>query len=70
MRLPAYDGRKSLYTAGFLPFNSKDFTVKITEEDDGIGVTRSGLLRSHHLFSRLCLHFILLEAVSDVVLLI
>ncbi|KAG1330043.1 protein argonaute PNH1 [Cocos nucifera] len=40
MRLPAYDGRKSLYTAGILPFNSKEFTVKITEEDDGIGVTR------------------------------
>ncbi|KAG1335528.1 hypothetical protein COCNU_03G016470 [Cocos nucifera] len=40
MRLPAYDGRKSLYTAGFLPFDSKEFAVKIAEEDDGIGVTR------------------------------
>nr|XP_010914964.1 protein argonaute PNH1 [Elaeis guineensis] len=40
MRLPAYDGRKSLYTAGFLPFNSKEFAVKVAEEDDGIGVTR------------------------------
>ncbi|KAM0944836.1 hypothetical protein DsansV1_C11g0113151 [Dioscorea sansibarensis] len=40
MRLPAYDGRKSLYTAGVLPFISKEFVVKITEEDDGLGVNR------------------------------
>jgi len=39
-RLPAYDGRKSLYTAGSLPFSSKEFVVKLTEEDDGTGVTR------------------------------
>ncbi|XP_020259992.1 protein argonaute PNH1-like, partial [Asparagus officinalis] len=36
MRLPAYDGRKSLYTAGSLPFSSKEFVVKLTEEDDGM----------------------------------
>ncbi|URD98566.1 hypothetical protein MUK42_30674 [Musa troglodytarum] len=36
MRLPAYDGRKSLYTAGSLPFNSKEFTIKLLEEDGGI----------------------------------
>uniref|UniRef100_A0A1J3JNK1 Protein argonaute 10 n=1 Tax=Noccaea caerulescens TaxID=107243 RepID=A0A1J3JNK1_NOCCA len=35
-RLPAYDGRKSLYTAGELPFTWKEFTVKIFDEDDGI----------------------------------
>lgn len=35
-RLPAYDGRKSLYTAGELPFTWKEFTVKIVDEDDGI----------------------------------
>ncbi|KAJ4782298.1 Argonaute family protein [Rhynchospora pubera] len=40
MRLPAYDGRKNLYTAGLLPFNSKVFTVKISEEDDGTGIVR------------------------------
>ncbi|KAJ0977823.1 hypothetical protein J5N97_013297 [Dioscorea zingiberensis] len=40
MRLPAYDGRKSLYTAGVLPFTSKEFAVKITDEDDGLRVPR------------------------------
>lgn len=42
MRLPAYDGRKSLYTAGSLPFRSKEFVVKLTEEDDGMGITKFG----------------------------
>ncbi|KDP40242.1 hypothetical protein JCGZ_02240 [Jatropha curcas] len=36
MRLPAYDGRKSLYTAGELPFAWKEFTIKLIDEDDGI----------------------------------
>lgn len=40
MRLPAYDGRKSLYTAGLLPFSSKEFVVRLVEDDDGIGITR------------------------------
>ncbi|KAK1259791.1 Protein argonaute PNH1 [Acorus gramineus] len=40
MRLPAYDGKKSLYTAGLMPFSSKEFVVKLIEEDDGTGVTR------------------------------
>nr|CAD1842976.1 unnamed protein product [Ananas comosus var. bracteatus] len=40
MRLPAYDGRMSLYTAGSLPFDSKVFTVKVAEEDDGTGIFR------------------------------
>lgn len=31
---PAYDGRKSLYTAGALPFVSKDFEVKLPEKDE------------------------------------
>ncbi|XP_047310105.1 protein argonaute 10 [Impatiens glandulifera] len=35
-RLPAYDGRKSLYTAGELPFTWKEFKIKIVDEDDGI----------------------------------
>ncbi|KAF8014501.1 hypothetical protein BT93_H0343 [Corymbia citriodora subsp. variegata] len=36
MRLPAYDGRKSLYTAGELPFAWKEFTIKLLDEEDGI----------------------------------
>ena len=36
MRLPAYDGRKSLYTAGELPFAWKEFNIKLTDEDDGV----------------------------------
>ncbi|KDP43930.1 hypothetical protein JCGZ_05397 [Jatropha curcas] len=34
-RKPAYDGRKSLYTAGPLPFESKEFAVKLEEKNDG-----------------------------------
>ncbi|XP_022729133.1 protein argonaute 5-like isoform X2 [Durio zibethinus] len=34
-RCPAYDGRKSLYTAGALPFESKEFVVKLIDEDRG-----------------------------------
>ncbi|KAL5975230.1 hypothetical protein ACLOJK_031909 [Asimina triloba] len=40
MRLPAYDGRRSLYTAGLLPFNSKEFYIKIVDEDEGIAIPR------------------------------
>lgn len=36
MRLPAYDGRKSLYTAGELPFAWKEFTIKLIDEEDNI----------------------------------
>ncbi|KAI3459432.1 hypothetical protein Pfo_016095 [Paulownia fortunei] len=36
MRLPAYDGRKSLYTAGELPFSWKEFTIKLIDEEDNI----------------------------------
>lgn len=32
MRLPAYDGRKSLYTAGELPFAWKEFAIKLIDE--------------------------------------
>uniref|UniRef100_A0A7I4BGJ8 Argonaute family member n=1 Tax=Physcomitrium patens TaxID=3218 RepID=A0A7I4BGJ8_PHYPA len=34
-RLPAYDGRKSLYTAGPLPFQSREFEISLTDEEDG-----------------------------------
>ncbi|KAF6146405.1 hypothetical protein GIB67_001507 [Kingdonia uniflora] len=33
---PAYDGRKTLYTAGELPFKVKDFTFKL-DDDEGKG---------------------------------
>ncbi|KAL9266760.1 argonaute 1-like protein, partial [Drosera capensis] len=39
-RLPAYDGRKSLYTAGPLPFASKEFKITLIDEDDGSGAPR------------------------------
>ncbi|XP_057955884.1 protein argonaute 5-like [Malania oleifera] len=39
-RLPAYDGRKSLYTAGPLPFNSKEFVVKLVEKEDRAGAAK------------------------------
>lgn len=32
-RRPAYDGRKSLYAAGPFPFESKEFVVKLAEND-------------------------------------
>lgn len=45
-RLPAYDGRKSLYTAGPLPFVSKDFKITLLDEDDGSGGARCCILIS------------------------
>ncbi|KAB1212130.1 Protein argonaute 1 [Morella rubra] len=39
-RLPAYDGRKSLYTAGPLPFLTKEFRIPLIDEDDGSGGQR------------------------------
>ncbi|KAK2655235.1 hypothetical protein Ddye_008287 [Dipteronia dyeriana] len=33
-RKPAYDGRKGFYTAGALPFTSKDFPVKLIDKDE------------------------------------
>ncbi|KAJ8424584.1 hypothetical protein Cgig2_028562 [Carnegiea gigantea] len=39
-RLPAYDGRKSLYTAGPLPFTLKEFKITLIDEDDGSGAPR------------------------------
>ncbi|KAG9132726.1 hypothetical protein Leryth_014011 [Lithospermum erythrorhizon] len=40
MRLPAYDGRRSLYTAGELPFVWKEFTIKLVEEEGVSGPKR------------------------------
>ncbi|GKB68130.1 protein argonaute 1 [Tanacetum coccineum] len=39
-RLLAYDGRKSLYTAGPLPFVSKDFKSTLLDDDEKIGSGR------------------------------
>ncbi|KAI4382066.1 hypothetical protein MLD38_008074 [Melastoma candidum] len=33
-RMPAYDGSKSLYIAGPLPFQSKEFIVKLSDKDE------------------------------------
>ncbi|KAI3976434.1 hypothetical protein MKX01_008292 [Papaver californicum] len=38
-RLPAYDGRHSLFTAGELPFTSRDFSIPLPNEDDGMGIS-------------------------------
>lgn len=40
MRLPVYDGRKSLYTAGALPFVSNEFRITLIDEEDGSGGPR------------------------------
>ncbi|KAL6202913.1 hypothetical protein ACLB2K_026617 [Fragaria x ananassa] len=36
-RMPAYDGMKSIYTAGSLPFTSKEFMVKLPEREGRAG---------------------------------
>lgn len=40
-RIPAYDGRKSIYTAGALPFDSKEFIVKLGDKDGEGSSSRS-----------------------------
>ncbi|PIA65392.1 hypothetical protein AQUCO_00100697v1 [Aquilegia coerulea] len=40
MRLPAYDGMNSLYTAGLLPFTSKEFRITLVNEDSRIARNR------------------------------
>lgn len=40
MRLPAYDGKKSLYTAGALPFLSKEFHIKLVDDEGGMSIVR------------------------------
>ncbi|KAL6882616.1 hypothetical protein ACP4OV_011306 [Aristida adscensionis] len=41
-RLPAYDGRKSLYTAGPLPFTSRTFEITLQDEEDSLGSAQGG----------------------------
>ncbi|XP_062105193.1 protein argonaute 5-like [Humulus lupulus] len=36
----AYDGRKSIYTAGELPFSSKEFIIKLVDNDRPAGTSR------------------------------
>lgn len=50
-RLPVYDGRKSMYTAGPLPFQHKEFSVKLVDEADGAVMSSSGLATSSQLSS-------------------
>ncbi|KAL6974328.1 hypothetical protein U1Q18_028509 [Sarracenia purpurea var. burkii] len=38
--LPVYDGREALYTAGLLPFTSREFTIILADEDEWIGITK------------------------------
>ncbi|CAK9329549.1 unnamed protein product [Citrullus colocynthis] len=40
MRLPVYDGGSNLYTAGLLPFISKEFTVILANEEEGAATPR------------------------------
>jgi len=40
-RLPAYDGRNSLYTAGPLPFTSRTFKIILQDEDDKLAVAQA-----------------------------
>ena len=47
-RMPAYDGRKSLYTAGPLPFESKEFVVKLDQDS---GATSSTSKRKERKFN-------------------
>ncbi|CAN6235946.1 unnamed protein product [Urochloa humidicola] len=44
-RLPAYDGRKSLYTAGPLPFTSRTFEITLQDEEDSLGGGQGGQRR-------------------------
>ncbi|XP_004508550.1 protein argonaute PNH1-like [Cicer arietinum] len=39
-KLPVYDGAKSLYTAGLLPFEHKAFNIVLSEDDEGTCSTR------------------------------
>uniref|UniRef100_A0A8R7UUN6 Argonaute linker 1 domain-containing protein n=1 Tax=Triticum urartu TaxID=4572 RepID=A0A8R7UUN6_TRIUA len=47
-RLPAYDGRKSLYTAGPLPFTSRTFNIVLQDEDDKLGGAQVAQRREKH----------------------
>ncbi|OAY78984.1 Protein argonaute MEL1 [Ananas comosus] len=51
-RIPAYDGKKSLYTAGALPFDVKDFAIKLPgerEKEYKVTIRFAGRADLHHL---------------------
>lgn len=60
MRLPAYDGRKSLYTAGELPFVWKEFEIKLVDEEDGSNAPRYVYLFLIFLCELLCYMYLFL----------
>ncbi|KAM0838400.1 hypothetical protein ACQ4PT_060985 [Festuca glaucescens] len=47
-RLPAYDGRKSLYTAGPLPFTTRTFEIILQDEEDRLGGAQVAQRREKH----------------------
>lgn len=51
MRLPVYDGGRNLYTAGLLPFTSKEFTVILAHEEEGTTNPRQIFFFSSHIFA-------------------
>ncbi|KAJ7956624.1 Protein argonaute like [Quillaja saponaria] len=57
MRLPVYDGGRNIYTAGLLPFTLKEFTIILSQENEGAGVTREQKFRVRIKFaSRVSMH--------------
>ena len=60
-RLPAYDGSKSLYTAGPLPFTSKTFEITLQDEEEPLG---SGQVAPRYgaalMFVLKCIHYFVL----------
>lgn len=62
-RLPVYDGRKGLFTAGPLPFKAKEFVLKLTNPERanrGYGVLICFSLFPHLFFNYMCLFVLIL----------
>lgn len=60
-RVPAYDGKKSIYTAGPLPFSSKEFVVEMDREKRGSSERYSCSCHEIIKFLPLCIISILLN---------
>lgn len=52
-KLPAYDGRKSIYTAGSLPFESKEFVIKLSDKDKDKGKDKEKKGKKRYMFFKL-----------------
>lgn len=52
-KLPAYDGRKSIYTAGSLPFESKEFVIKLSDKDKDKGKDKEKKGKKRYIFFKL-----------------